>query len=421
MKAFRLLPLLTIVTVAAHVPQPAWNHSSPLQRHAVVNATSHFDLGAQIGAQMRPLIHRYFSTSPLVRSLGRFVRTPRGGALLEEFLRAHERSAFAAPLVDEVRGLAHGSGQPFDLVLAVNLQNELGFLMRRNRTLPRGRAAPRANGAAAVGCSDYHLQVGEDTSVWAHNEDGHAELRAASYMVQATLRLPGARPIAYVAFTYAAQLSGWAWGATSRGLALSVNALTPVVARSGVGVQFVARHVLGAEGIEDAARRAALPGGEARAGGQHFNLGCAKTGRQWSVETSPAIGASVQRLGPNVAGGRYAHMNQYLRAPLEPRIGDYESSVHRLARAAQISSGPSPPRTALDVLAVMGDAADPAYSIYRGNTSEDPYVTLVTALFDLSAGTLRAYDVRPWRGAAPALEIALSGDGLSLLSGTRAR
>ena len=62
---------------------------------------------------------------------------------------------------------------------------------------------------------------------------------------------------------------------------------------------------------------------------------------------------------------RYQHFNQYLHTADIPRISDYESSVHRLARAAQLSTSIDPPTIANDIRSVLSDTADSVYPIYR--------------------------------------------------------
>ena len=98
-------------------------------------------------------------------------------------------------------------------------------------------------------------------------------------------------------------------------------------------------------------------------------------------------GSTIQSVS-TVAGGRYQHFNQYLHTADIPRIGDYESSVHRLARAAQLSTSIAPPSTPKDILNVLSDTTDTEYPIYRSyehatRSDTDPYTTQTTTLFDL--------------------------------------
>merc|ERR1719272_1916136 len=81
---------------------------------------------------------------------------------------------------------------------------------------------------------------------------------------------------------------GWAWGFNSNGMGQSVNVLFPFdKCRVGLGMNFVARHVLEATSLEDALQRASI-GAVPHAFGLNFNLGSlGDKGRHMMVETSP--------------------------------------------------------------------------------------------------------------------------------------
>eukprot|EP00947_MAST-08B_sp_MAST-8B-sp1_P000225 g225.t1 len=315
-----------------------------------------------------------------------------GHGIVARYLDLHE--AAVPHLVDEVRGLAVGSGQPFKKLVLLNLLPEL--LNEANMT--------GASVRALKGCSDFHLMSHQQGSTpsgvqaWGHNEDGKLSAADLNYFVHAKITDPG-HAAEYKAFTYAGALSGWAWGWNAQGVALSVNALfvEPKPGHvGGVGSFFTARSVYDAVDMDTAIKAASAPG---QAGGQHFNLGymyancTAADPCQVSVESSPH-GASVQILSadpllpgaasPPLRPDWYAHFNQYVRLP-DPGIGDITSSIHRMARAATLAVGPDPPRTARDIATrILADSRDKTFSLRRGNTAQDPDVTYTTTVFDLS-------------------------------------
>lgn len=347
----------------------------------------------------------------------------------------------------QLEGLAVGSLVPFQTLLIVNLVNELVW--------PAGLAHDGVGRGirSHKGCSDYHIAT-DSTAAWGHTEDGEATfinstyvhnrsrrhaihhthppnppnpltqrshplgsslwhliatltLRAhlyfaCSYMVTSNVTVGGVAH-GYTAFVYPGTLAGWAWGVNAHGVAMSVNALTVPTTKVGLGVAFVARSVLGAASLDDAINRASVKG---QASGQHFNLGAPaappllSTPLQISVETSPN-GVTLQPIS-KVAGGRYQHFNQYLHTAGMPRIGDYESSIHRLARASQFSTSSAPPAVPGDIRTVLSDTADERYPIYRSfehgtHSTFDPYITQTTTLFDLGAGV-----VSIWAGSSSA-------------------
>ena len=354
--------------------------SSILDRRATCSAATHLDCGHQIGVQMRQHILRFVNTSSVVKRLEAWSATPAGNATLLEYLGAHQR-AFP-DYVDELRGLASGSGvRFFPTLFALNLANEL---------------LPVAN-TFQKGCSDFHI-VRPSVQAWGHNEDGEPDPDQAdtTYLVQANISKPGAPPEVFFAFTYPGQLSGWAWGFNGNGVSQSVNALwMPQNASARLGVNFVTRSILSSSSLNDALERAHVPG---QAGGAHFNLGSinadctAADPCQVSIETAPD---SVTSLNLHrIPGGLYAHFNQYLHTD-KPKLGDYTSSVHRLARAAQVCTWGTPPETTADVLGFLSDTSDREYPVYRSHTPSDPYITYTTSLFDIRAKSVKIYTKKP--------------------------
>lgn len=337
---------------------------------------------------MKELIARYIQGSKSVPNVTDWLQTPHGKARIASYQEAHE--GLYPELMEEVRGLAEGSGQDFDTLFALNVLNEIGPEISKNSS-----KVPRI--LTTKGCSDYHLML-EGTQAWGHNEDGepaYAE-ESTNYFVASNITYPGKPSQIYLAFTYPGRLSGWAWGFNSHGIVQSVNALwdTPDL-KAYIGVNFVARSMLDATSIADGIQRASVSG---HAGGQHFNLGsihasCNATDPcQVSVETSPTDVTTIPL--ESVGGGRYAHFNQYLHTD-KPHIGDYESSVHRLARAAQYSTWAKPPMSGQDILTFLSDEEDPDYPVYRSNRTKDPYVSYTTTLFDLIDKRAPVYTRQP--------------------------
>jgi len=334
---------------------------------------------------MRESIATYLQGKAM-QTITSWAATTAGEAVLARYLTAHE-TAFP-DLVEEVRGLAHGAKVPFNTLFAVNLQNELAHVA--NHSARRG---------ATKGCSDYHL-LKDGVQAWGHNEDGEPDpaISETWYFITSTITPPGGRTQSYTAFTYPGQLAGWAWGFNSHGLSQSVNALwvlSPADPAALLGVSFVARSMLEAESISDAWGRANTPN---QGGGQHFNLGsisaaCTPTDPcQVSIETAPD-GPTMQELH-SLPGGWYAHFNQYLHTD-RPPLGDYLSSVHRLARSAQLSTRVGSPNSTQGILGVLRDTADPDYPLHRSDTPKDPYITLATALFDLRLNSLMVFIHKP--------------------------
>lgn len=380
-----------LVVVLSLLASPA--RAQVTKRRAVCNATSHYDCGVQIGSQMRTNIGEFLRGSELIQPMISWLTSSHGSTRLDLYLAAHESQY--PELVDEVRGLAHGAGQEFRTLFALNLINELGpEIQNHTDQFPY----------VTRGCSDYHVMAGGQQA-WGHNEDGDITVEAnTTYMVQSRIRLPGKDAETYLAFTYPGRLSGWAWGFNGHGIVQSVNALwdTPQ-SNSFLGVSFVSRSVLGSTSLVDAVTRASVRG---QAGGEHFNLGsihaaCTSNDPcQLSLEVAPGRAPSSFGL-EGIPGGRFAHFNQYLHYDM-PYTGPYnislQSSVHRLARAAEYSWRPGlAPQDGKGILRFLSDRVDPEYPVWRGpaGTNADRVMTFSTSLFDLRGKTLEVFTRQP--------------------------
>ena len=273
--------------------------STVFRRQFECNSPNSFECMKSIGKQSKPLIHTFLKTTS-ISSLLQYTKTTAGIAKLLAYKQYHVSKV--PELVHDLEGLAAGANVPFDDLLAVNLQSELGFFVS--------------------GCSDVHV-VNNSTSLWLHNEDGGANLQDLVFIVKAKI---GESEEAFTAFAYPGQLPGWAWGVNGFGFVQSINALSsPPPNESpelelGLGVVFVARKVLKSESVEHAM---VVLNETIHGGGQHFNIGSIDSIHQYSVEIAANKPPSVLKLRKN-----YFHANQYLHAGMyehQPRIGDLES------------------------------------------------------------------------------------------------
>lgn len=395
------LPHFLLLLPVAQAAVMAAPRNSVLDRHFSCNASSYYDCGKQIGQQAKALIQTNVQAKQSQATLAKITKwasTSNGSVRLAQYVAA-QKKAFPDYL-DEIRGLADGSGVAYETLLRLNLESELDNEV--------GESPPHVDQTSITsgvgkGCTDFHVI---SSRAWAHNEDGFPApyYRDTTYLVRSNITLPGKPARVFVAFTYPGRLSGWAWGFNKNGVVLSVNALTVPSpgnssSRSGrLGVNFIARSLLDATNLDDATTRASIPG---HASGMHINLACllpnngSSNGdnkpvyRQLSVETSP-WGTTVLDLATAVRGNVYAHANQYLHTD-HPRLGDYYSSVHRMARAQQWATWANPPSAAGDCLRFVSDTVDEEYPVYRSNTVKDPEITLVTCLFDLKAAEVSLY------------------------------
>ena len=293
--------------------------------------------------------------------------------------------------MQEVRGLARGSGVPFNHLMALNLEFEL---MSKGNVTSYGYVK---------GCSDYHIVRDNKVNGWGHNEDGNQQDSDLFYFVAANISSPLSSPLdipstssSYFSFTYAGRLSGWAWSYNTKGLVFTVNGLYVLPNTAlGLGINFIARDLLDATSLTDVVVRGNRPDQD---GGSHFNVGDITQKLQLSIETGYA-GTTVQKIdGVTNSAVWYAHFNQYLHTDL-PHSGDYISSMYRMARATTLATRKSTEHQnlpfVLDVLGDQGGRTDnDVYCLHRCNNAADPYVTYVTVLIDLLTGVLKVYTNR---------------------------
>eukprot|EP00929_Paragymnodinium_shiwhaense_P039209 TRINITY_DN20618_c0_g1_i2.p1 TRINITY_DN20618_c0_g1~~TRINITY_DN20618_c0_g1_i2.p1 ORF type:complete len:316 (-),score=41.80 TRINITY_DN20618_c0_g1_i2:184-1131(-) len=288
--------------------------------------------------------------------------------------------------MQEVHGMAAGSGQPLNLVLVANFRQEIQTAL--------GHSVPDA-------CTDIMVDTMDGTTGFAHNEDYDTLFFDKIYMVRQTWRATSVAPgVSYVSYSYPGVLPGWAPGWNSHGIAMSWNVLYPANMRAngGAAAAFVCRDVLGRARTVEEAIELATP--DDMALGQNLNVGVvftpagkhgpASQPRILTAETAPSGAVNMEKVQ-----GTVFHANEYLRMINLPQIeASLVSSKHR--RKAFEATQPRP-KTLKDALHVLGDTSDGAYPIFRRNdtTRED---TLFTVLFDLVAGTVTTYRDNPRLG-----------------------
>jgi len=116
--------------------------------------------------------------------------------------------------MEELEGLAEGSGVPFETIFVQNLSEEFDDAVPTTFTLGN------QHGAKTLRCSDIVLVGGpSELRVVAHNEDsGVADVNHTA-IIRARI---GNQP-RFVAFTYLGDLPTGAFGANANGIAFTLN------------------------------------------------------------------------------------------------------------------------------------------------------------------------------------------------------
>ena len=200
-------------------------------------ARSHHELGRIVGAAMAAQIKASFAADESLMAMLAHCECAAGAKLYAEFEEVNRR---AYPhVLEEVAGIADGSGQPYKAVFLANIAQEFSTFV------------PKA--APIVGCTDVHVLTATE-SAWGHTEDVRGDVRG--YIIHSTLLTASgdedAPPIAaYTAFAYPGCVAGWAWGFNQAGVTFSINALTPNALRVGLAASFISRDVLDACSLDE--------------------------------------------------------------------------------------------------------------------------------------------------------------------------
>jgi predicted choloylglycine hydrolase len=319
------------------------------------------EIGHTIGKHFRAEILRTLDGHEVLNT--RFMpysRTPDGRARYQHLVALH-RNRYPE-FFSELEGMAEGAAVPFEQLFLINL---------------RGEYQRFASDGDMPGCSTCSL-VAPDTAAFGHNEDGLALYRGQTYLVRAQ---PQDKPV-FVAFCYPGFLPGNAFGYNDAGICFSANNVQPLIARDGVGRHFIARSLLECRSLPEAVAAVHPPD---RAYGFNYTIGSLRERRIVNVEVAPEDFAVTDIRGP------YFHANHFVELRnVEQEIA--ESSRKRYQRGTRCILEDRVKRRE-DILTVLRDV-EGRLPILRDGSPPDPFVTLVTALFDLKRRKLTIYDGR---------------------------
>ncbi len=293
----------------------------------------------------------------------------------------------AVPLcVAELRGMAEGSGVPFETLLSMNALQETRFLIR----------AASGLGADDEGCTSLAVSGGATAgggTLLAHNEDAGTIRRALPYVVRAR---PTGRP-AFVGFAYSGLLLYQ--GLNDRGIGSVGNALSFADIRPGTPKLLAYRDVLDATFLEDAIRRTQRPG---RANGNNHLVANAD-GDIYDAEVSATRAALIP--------GRetLAHTNHVIDdAMRDLEWGDHLNSRMRLHRVETLLDRGRGHHDAESLFGVLSDHSNYPKSVCKhSDAAVNPDVqTVASVVIDLDAGLLHVRPGHPCETATTTVSLA---------------
>ena len=336
---------------------------------------THYEIGVAVGRRFAQQIRRALENYAFLQErMLPFHHSPEGQGRYQELLRLN-RTHYPGYMA-ELEGLAHGAGWPFEELFLANVRGEYrGYLRNRAR-----------------GCSDCALLT-DQVALIGHNEDGSPAFDGNLYLTRAQIE---SKP-AFTALSYPGFLCGHTFGYNEAGICFSVDNVTPLETRVGLGRHFVARSLLEARSLDEAVDRVTIPG---RASGFSYTIGSIHERRIVHVEVAPAAHHLHQ------IQGAYFHANHYLQLDGVEQIVS-PSSRARVERANEILETKSP-GDAEGVLALLGDQSNEHYPLYRTAAPPDQDQTLCTVLFDLDARRVRIYTAHCSRAPDEFIEFAMA-------------
>lgn len=330
---------------------------------------SHFELGRSIGIALGDAIRAAWEVDDELKGMEAWVANNSTGQRIFAGFVSESSAAFPA-YTREIEGMAAGSGIPLQRFMVNQLREELA------QWVPE--MVPRRGKCTTV----YAYNPAGGVYAMAHNDDWGQNWRSLAYFVVATaLDERGDVKFRFGTWLYPGYLLGSDINYNSHGLAFTVNSLFPLqFLEEGVGVAWVSRHMLDAQSVEEAIRRASNPRVSTAIS---YNLANIRNGSMFNVEVDSG-GRAVKH---NITGLDY-HVNSFKnsRTPewLDP------SSPARAKRWAQMQ-----PASVPAIRAFMSDTADAQYPVYRNHIPPDDCFTEVTGIFDFVKGTLSLWNSPP--------------------------
>ena len=319
-------------------------------------------LGRQIGEAAAPLIqHMLIGYRELIETNQPRLKLSWAKAVLQA--RKYARFALGGHL-EELRGMAEGAGAELDDLMALNCMEAI------------------VSDALHLKCTSLALgpEWTDDRHVLlAHNEDWWPQDEHTLYLIHAE---PEREP-PFLALTYGGLLP--AIGLNAAGLAQCCDSVYPDDSRVGVPRAFVARSVLGAGDLVEAARRATHPDREA--GYNHLVIN--RAGDILSLEASARRHAILP-----AAAGALVHTNHYLDPAMRQVERDpagLDRSRLRYERATELLHA-GRPHSRHSLASILADHHNSPSSICShlqdSQAPLDQYATIASVIIDLTEMTL---------------------------------
>lgn len=381
---------------------------APIPQFDARACADNWDLGFAVGARFKAMIKTRINGMADEKA---WYATTDGQTMLAEAAALH--NSRYPDFFHETCGMAAGVGITAAQAFMINLESEIYLYLEDNGLVSRAaseaaggglrklkggrnlkggrklRAIPRHGSRDGVGCSDALVGASPSTGkppLLGHNEDEDLAWLGYTYVV-----LGKTGGTQWAAYTYAGDLPSLAFGMNSHGLGFSMNYLEPNNRPdlSGIGSVFIARALLEAGSVEEG--RARLDQPDALLGGS-FNMIEMTNGASGRVANAEIAPYSKFNLADVAADKWLFHANKYDRVKLSQWYTP--SSTRRKAVAKRYT-----PKTAADVLRLLGDSSSSKYPIFRPVDGDwEECLTMCTVMFDAGDQAMTIYTGNPRQG-----------------------
>ena len=216
-----------------------------------------YQTGRQFGSHIKKLIER---RSEWHRNLMDILRSQQGQIRSAEYIRLTTKHF--PHILEEIRGIADGSGLHFDAVWAMCIKSELGTLDDE-----------------PTGCSTIFFK--DQQQMWLfHNEDGHVAYRDIMFV----LKVNPPSGVNYLSLVYPGIITGNGPSMNSYGIIQATNYIGSTESEIGLPRYVIGRAVLEAKTLKEASEIVTM---EPRAYPYHHNIGHLEEKKYYSLETTP--------------------------------------------------------------------------------------------------------------------------------------
>ncbi len=326
---------------------------------------SHYDIGHAIGTTFKDRIRKAFDAqAQLMDMTETFISTDRQ-RYYTQYVEAVQ--ALYPQFMEELQGMADGSGYPFEKFMVMNMFSELVYLMQHSVATPMH------------GCST--VSYSHDGKVYlAHNEDLFYAFHDLMFIVKAH---PTGKP-SFISFCYPGILMSIAPSMNDAGIFYSGNYITGTVLKEGgIPLAFIERSIMEAQTLDEAIQKATI---DNRAYCYHVNLASRDEAKVVSLEVAPS------KYYLQEVEGLFAHTNHFFQPGMETFSVQDPNSHSRLEVLTGLADG---------YAARLGDVYGDLLTQFLSShdhwpdspcvhaQTEEAAQTLGSALFDVNNGTWR--------------------------------